>query len=367
MKLSRPSQVPSFRLDYHPELDGVRGISILLVLVHHLELPWAWQGGFLGVDVFFVLSGFLITSLLLQEWKQSGQISLKKFYLRRALRLFPALYLLMLLLCLYAFVFLDARRAFNIYESTLVTSLYASNWVLAFNYGYQLGPLAITWSLAIEEQFYLLWPTALTLIMRMKIGWRWLFGGLVLIILCIALHRRMMWQQGAALSRLYYATDTRADALLIGCLAALLISYGVWPASRGFGFLMRSLAAVAAALAVYQIITAAPREGRFFAGPYILFPLAVSQIITVLLLWPPKIALAVLKWWPLVWLGRVSYGLYLWHWAVHSVVYSGNEVRPSIIRITAMLILSLAAAALSFYFVEQPFLRWKNLYKPKAS
>ncbi|HMF58215.1 MAG TPA: acyltransferase [Pyrinomonadaceae bacterium] len=360
--LNNASRTHAFKLGYHPELDGLRGVSILLVLAHHLELWSQWHGGFLGVDIFFVLSGFLITSLLLQEWQWSGRISLKRFYIRRVLRLMPALYLLMLLLGLYAFIFLDAKHAVNIYYSILVTSLYASNWVLAFNYGYQLGPLAITWSLAIEEQFYLLWPSALTLALRLKLRERSIFFGLALIILLIVLHRSMLWQEGASISRVYYATDTRVDSILTGCLAGLLVAWNFWPKMKRLGFYMRCLAIIAAIFAIYQIITASPRDGQWFAGRYILFSLAIAQIITVILLWPPKIALMVLRWEPLAWVGRISYGLYLWHWAILSLIFPRDGSQPSIFQMMEMVVFSFTAATLSFYLVEKPFLRWKRRF-----
>ena len=122
-----PVATSGLKLGYRPELDGLRGISILLVYVHHLYHP-IMPGGFFGVDVFFVLSGFLITCLLVQEWEREGSISLKNFYIRRALRLMPAVFTLILVIGGFALIFLDKRRAIETYQGIWLTLSYASNW-----------------------------------------------------------------------------------------------------------------------------------------------------------------------------------------------------------------------------------------------
>lgn len=164
-------QALGFRLSYRPELDGLRGISILLVFVHHFYHP-VLPGGFLGVDIFFVLSGFLITSLLLQEWDSKGSINLRDFYIRRALRLMPALLALVLVLGVFAAFFLSGDGALLTYQGIWLTLSYVSNWLYAFHYVSPNNPLGITWSLAIEEQFYLLWPVILRFVLRSGISRR---------------------------------------------------------------------------------------------------------------------------------------------------------------------------------------------------
>src|SRR5688500_12397183 len=140
--------VAEFKLGHRPELDGLRGISIRLVLTLHLGFSFV-SGGFLGVDIFFVLSGFLITSLLVQESNSHGRISLKKFYIRRALRLMPAVFVFMIGTGVYALLFLGPEQASLTYQGILLTLSYVSNWVFAFSETVKVGPLGITWSLAI--------------------------------------------------------------------------------------------------------------------------------------------------------------------------------------------------------------------------
>src|SRR5688572_4557652 len=166
--------VEPFTLGYRPYLDGVRGVAILLVLVCHIpNLPL--QGGFIGVDLFFVLSGFLITSLLLEEWRATGNVSLGAFYARRALRLVPAL-----LLVLGAAVLLselrESRTAANAtWTSALMTLFYSANWFLAYG-AYPRKELSATWSLSVEEQFYLLWPLLLLVMLRLRCSRRTMAG-----------------------------------------------------------------------------------------------------------------------------------------------------------------------------------------------
>src|ERR1700682_626933 len=168
-----PAPGPEFRLGYRPELDGVRGISILLVLLLHFT-PKLMPGGYFGVDIFFVLSGFLITSLLLQEWARKNSISLKDFYIRRALRLGPGLAVYLLLVGAYACVFLDKGNARGMYLGIVLTLSYISNWVMAFKPDFLPGLLAITWSLAVEEQFYLVWPLILSLLLTNNPNRNWI-------------------------------------------------------------------------------------------------------------------------------------------------------------------------------------------------
>jgi len=359
---SGPTLAP--KLGYRPELDGLRGISILLVYIHHLYHP-LMPGGFFGVDVFFVLSGFLITSLLVQEQERKGSISLKDFYIRRALRLMPALITLILIIGGFALIFLDIRRKTATFQGILMALSYASNWFIAFGYFTANNPLGITWSLAIEEQFYLTWPLSLSLALRYKLGRRWILYILALAIVIIPLHRKMLAMHGANVLRLYYASDTRADTLLIGCLAGLLVSWNLLPYNRRVEICIKSLAAVAAVFLGYMVSTASPMGGMLYLhGGYTLVALSMGLILFVLVVWPPKVALSVLRFTPLVWIGRISYGLYLWHWPVRLFVYSKNGLPASVGQLLIVVVLSLSLTTLSYYFVEKPFLRWKKRFGP---
>jgi len=325
-------------------------------------------GGFLGVDVFFVLSGFLITSLLLQEWNRAGSIDLKNFYIRRALRLIPALVTLALVLGGLALIFLARRDASLTYEGIWLSLSYVSNWLYAFGFVSADNPLGITWSLAIEEQFYLFWPLVLVLFLKSSLRRRWLVYGLSLGIAVVVFHRAWLLHQGASINRVYYASDTRADALLIGCLAGVLISWDKLPRNREFEVFMKGLAAFALVFLAFMAIAANRNQLMLYQGfAYTLIAFAAAAILLVVLVWPPGPALSVLKFYPLVWVGRVSYGLYLWHWPVRWYIYRQKTLPTSMARLLAAVFLSFALTTLSYYLVEKRFLRWKRRFSLPAN
>ncbi|HEV7396161.1 MAG TPA: acyltransferase [Pyrinomonadaceae bacterium] len=349
---------PAFHLGYRPELDGIRGISILLVLGLHFT-PKLIPGGFLGVEVFFVLSGFLITSLLLQEWAGRGSISLKDFYLRRALRLGPALLFYLLALTAYAFFIMKGENAFEVYKGVLLTLSYVSNWVIALKPDFPISILAITWSLAVEEQFYLLWPLTLFLLLIKGARLHWIIVLLLTGIFVVIIHRLFLFYSGASFHRLYYATDTRADGLLWGCLLACLVSWNRLTTGRTKEWVLKSLALISMALLSYMVFTLKSSNPNLFKGEFSLATFAIAIILTVIVLWPASLAVLLLRFPPLVWIGRVSYGLYLWHWPVRGLVFRANT-NPSIARIAAAVALSFAITTFSYYVVERPFLMRKK-------
>src|SRR5258708_11466005 len=225
--LASTSSSPSGRV---AELDGVRGVSILLVLGLHFA-PALIPGGYVGVDIFFVFSGFLITSILLHEAERTGSISLKRFIVRRILRLCPALAVYLVALSAYAFLFLSKDNAAEIYLGVLLTLSYVSNWVIALKPHATLSILAITWSLAVEEQFYLIWPLLLSVLLKRKVERRWILILLVIAIVLVGIERAILWHTGSSIRRLYYATDTHADGLLLGCLIGCLVTWDLAPKS----------------------------------------------------------------------------------------------------------------------------------------
>lgn len=343
-----------------PELDGLRGIAILSVIIHHQLTPFSLRGGFLGVDLFFVLSGFLITSLLLGEFRRTASISLKNFYMRRLLRLGPALamYLAASLLVNYHTRLIDVTRQLKL---VALAVFYSTNWRMAFGWDTALDPTAIIWSLSIEEQFYLLWPLLLFGCLGFKVRQRIITGGLGLVIIAILVHRYQLWTGGADLTRLYYGTDTRADALLIGCLFAFPDPTAISLRTRNW----LKLASVAAMVCLVYLISTVDFSDQFlYRGGFTGIALLSGIVIFVAANSPPRILAAALRWRPLRWFGKISYGLYLWHWLVvrNTSFYSLGYWEP-----WAKLALAVGIAAASFYLVERRFTKLKSRFAGRSS
>ena len=337
-----------------PELDGLRGIAIISVVIHHQLTPFSLPGGFLGVDLFFVLSGFLITGLLLAEFDKTKTISLRRFYMRRVLRLGPALflYLLACILVAYHSQLIEISRQLKLIGFALI---YLTNWRMAFGWDPSLDPTAIIWSLSIEEQFYLVWPLLFCGCLALKLRRQSIIIGLAAVILAIMAHRYSLLNAGADLTRLYYGTDTRADALLMGCLLALLPSAdGVWTKR------WLNLAAILSAAALtYLIATASFSDQFLYRGGYTAVALLAGIVIMVAANSPPWILAITLRWRPLRWFGKISYGLYLWHWLV---VRSTSFYYLGYWEPWVRLALAIGIASASFYLFERPFNKLKSRF-----
>ncbi|MDX6709941.1 MAG: hypothetical protein QOH96_957 [Blastocatellia bacterium] len=345
-----------FRAQHVPALDGLRGLAILLVITHHQLIPLSLKGGFLGVDLFFVLSGFLITTLLLTEFDAAKTISLGNFYARRALRLGPALllYLLVCLIVTYHTQMLEWTHELKLVGIALV---YSTNWRIALGWDAALDPTAIIWSLSIEEQFYLLWPVLFFVCLLVKLKRTHIIAGLALAVISIMLHRYSLWHNGADLNRLYYGTDTRADAPLLGCLVALIPRWEL-SVSRKPYFQIGVFLAVLCLIGL--VLTSHFTDQFLYRGGYTAIAV-LSGVVT----WsaanePPRLLAACLEWYPLRWFGKISYGLYLWHWLLLKTVslyYWVGYWDP-----WARFVLALGVSALSFYVVERPFNRLKTRF-----
>jgi peptidoglycan/LPS O-acetylase OafA/YrhL len=317
------------RLGYVPAFDGLRGVAIALVVANHV----GWLGGgFLGVDIFFVLSGFLITTLLLEEWARDRAVSLRAFYVRRARRLLPALLALLAILGAVAAAYASSGASVApILTSIAACLFYAANiWRAA---GHELiAPLTPMWSLAEEEQFYLLWPPLLVLLLRRGVNLRRLAGGVAL-----AAVAAMLWRAHLGPgARSYFAPDTRSDPLLIGCLLAIVrhhIPRIPIPVAAVAG------AALAADLAVSSI------SGGFvnLFG----FPLAeISTAVLIAAALDGSPVARVLRFQPLVRLGVISYSLYVWQGFVFALVGGLPGVAVAVL-----------VAVVSYRYIERPFRR----------
>lgn len=355
-----------FRLGYRPELDGLRGLAILAVLIHHsAPLQPYIRGGFLGVDLFLVLSGFLITALLVQEHQRTGSINLKHFYIRRMLRLLPALAVVLAACWLFATFWVTPERAHVIKQAMLLTACYGANCYWCFPIG--LDILAHTWSLGLEEQFYLLWPFLLTLMLGLRLRRFTMLALVVLGILVAAALRFVLWQFGGPIG--FHAAKTslvtRGDSLLAGCLVALLASWSWLPRWRGW---WQFIGWSSAAALLVLCLRAREDAAYFFYGLYTAVAVAGAVLLASLLHAPRGLMQRFLRWPALVGMGRISYGVYLWHFplltfvppVVATLLPPGR--RALYLAFLLQIGLSFGIAALSFYWIEQPFLRLKERF-----
>jgi peptidoglycan/LPS O-acetylase OafA/YrhL len=350
---------------YQPALDGLRALSILAVLLYHDD--YLLPGGYLGVDVFFVLSGFLITSLLYEEYGRSGRVDLRAFYLRRALRLFPALGALLLPAIAFVLVFPRAPQTPGLRSGIISSSLYVANWVSA-RHPRLLGPFNHTWSLCVEEQFYLLWPLMLLGLLAATRGRRralpFVIGALALV---AAFWRYALAARGATAWRLYVGTDTRADSLLVGCAVAIAMANGDLPRLLGGARAVLWLA-IPGALWMARLLATTELEWPGYArGGYTAVAVATALVLMAVLTNPRAAATRLLAARPAVWLGRLSYSLYLWHMPVYTILRSDRPTFASLPLAVIRPLAALAVACLSYYVVELPFLRRKRALRAQAA
>lgn len=357
-----------------PGLDGLRAIAVLLVLVYHFW-PSALPGGMIGVDVFFVISGYLITALLLREGAYTGKIDIVSFWVRRLRRLIPAVSVLVLVMApLSLLVGGDILVGFG--RQLLGAFTYSSNWLsiaAGNNYFTQTSPELLTnfWSLAVEEQFYFFWSVALVLTCMLLRQW-WqralvpaalgLFSLLIAVILVAV---------GGNFARIYYGTDTHLYGLMLGVLLALLIPWSMYPPKDaclythvGYGNgawgLVRALTGWVSLLALVPLARVLTEHSPHILQPWglllgSLLGLGVLQALLPDTRSPLAVALRkVLSLAPLVWIGRRSYGIYLWHWPLavlaHYVFGPGYGMGVQV----ALLPLTFMIAGLSYMYVETP-------------
>jgi peptidoglycan/LPS O-acetylase OafA/YrhL len=334
-------------MSYQPRLDGIRALAVLAVVAFHTTglVP----GGWLGVDVFFVLSGYLITTLLLRERDGTGDNDLSRFYWRRVLRLGPAL-LITLVLAVPVLLAVDGAgtdRGYSAGATIVGVLFYAANWMQVAD-PTSLGPLTHTWSLAIEEQFYLLWPLALILAYhragRKAVGWAALvLVGLIIVGRGLAV---TVWANDS----LWFATPVRADGLLLGAAAA------------AFGWAPRSGRSATILLVVSVLgLGALVLTAQEFSSWMLTGGLTLVALLSLCLVLSANhtVYAAPLEWPWLVWVGRVSYGVYLYHYLVYYavsqwLVWHGAEA------MAARLVGTVTLVALSWFLVERPALRLKD-------
>lgn len=348
-----------------PAFDGLRAVAILAVMAYHVNLVNLLQGGYVGVDLFFVLSGFLITWLLITERDQTSTIRYSKFYARRALRLFPALVAMVVVVLLV--VVLDpgmAQYRHSMYLSLPFVVFYSSNWVIAFTSLSTLGILSVTWSLAVEEQYYLVWPVVLSALSRRmrRITIVWL---LVALAGAEVLAGAALNLSGASWLLPYFSTATHSDGLLVGSAVALWWSMQD-QSGPAVGLRRWSARLGSAGLAVLAIVVLAgtPPQSKWTFAWITTAVLASAAVIFDQLATPTSWRTRLFCGASLQWIGRRSYGLYLWH--VPVLAFLGTLAFPpahrNLDRFVLTFALTFPLAAFSYRVIELPFLRRKRRF-----
>ncbi|HEY5012857.1 MAG TPA: acyltransferase, partial [Acidimicrobiia bacterium] len=359
MDATGESAHPAPRLRYEPALDGLRGFAVLAVMGYHARVGWL-RGGFVGVDVFFVLSGYLITALLLAEHAQTGRIDTPAFWGRRARRLLPALLLLLLGVAGYvAFIAYSGDRG-AIRADAVASLLYVQNWHLAWSGTSYFAafkapsPLRHLWSLAIEEQFYVVWPVALLVLLRVARGRRWVLAASIAVgAAASALLMAALYRTGHDPSRVYYGTDTRAQELLVGASLAVVLSRAAGlPAV--VGRLLRWAGLPAAVAVVWVVTRAADSSTWLYRGGFLAVAVATAVVVATIVTGPAHELPRALGVAPLRATGRISYGLYLWHWPVYLVLDPDRTGLHDAGLLALRLAVTFAIAILSFVLVERP-------------
>ena len=382
-------------LSYLPGLDGMRALAVIAVLLYHAGLAWV-PGGFLGVEVFFVISGYLITALLLAEWRQTGSIDLKAFWLRRARRLLPALYLLLVGTLSFAVLFLPEEVA-RLRDDVVAALAYVTNWLLIFSresYFEAAGRPSLLqhlWSLAVEEQFYIIWPLLLTaglVFLPRRYRLPAVLGGAVVSAALMA----VLYQPDTDPSRIYYGTDTRAAGLLFGAALAFVwapelirVSARYDPGDRHrplqrarrhvrhrLGWtvprLLDLVGLAALGMLVWFCLSLDEFRPFIYQGGFALVAVVTTLLILIVVHPRAQVGANVLGWGPLRWAGQRSYSIYLWHWPVFVVTRPQLDVPLEGVPLFLLrMVVTFVLADLSYRFVETPIRRgalersWRSL------
>lgn len=351
----------TFNHRYIPGLDGIRALAVLAVIAYHFSFSWA-RGGFLGVDIFFVLSGYLITSSILPMEGNKLTVRLRQFWIRRFRRLVPAAYVMIITTFVWV-MFFNKELLHTLRGDAISSIFYSSNWWFIFHelsYFDSFGspsPLKNLWSLAIEEQFYFIWPILLIIGLylfkkRSKLSIFVFFGAI-----CSALLMGILYEPGTDPSRIYYGTDTRSFELLIGCWLAL-----IWPMNK---LSAKNLSAkdiknlniigmISFSIFILSIYFVDEFQALLYRGGMFLFCINAAILIACVC-HPGSFLGKLLSLKPLCWIGSRSYGIYLWHYPIMVLGTPVHEIgNPVYWRVGLQLVLILIIAELSYRFIEVP-------------
>lgn len=363
-----------FSLGYRPQLDGIRAVAVVAVMLFHASIGFNERGkllpgGYLGVDVFFALSGFLITTILAQEWLRRRHIDFGAFYARRALRLLPAIVLVVVVVLVLAQVVLTADAAHFARRQSLWTLFYGQNWHAVISPAAFPGYLDHAWSLSVEEQFYVLWPLVLWGVLSLR---RSVNTTLVIVLAGASVSAIAMAVIGESDPlHAFYGTDARVQTLLLGAALGLAAVFGRlptgeqrWTARAGW---------VGAGALVVAFVTYDNTSTFNTRGGLTLVAIAATALVFGVVCAPHTLLGRMLGSPVPVAVGRISYGLYLWHYPVFlaftrddtglTVWATGLSFWP---LLAVRLVLTFALAAASFAIVERPFLRIKRRFERLA-
>lgn len=351
------------KLAHEPALDGLRGVAVLAVVLYHLSVsPFAgptrgWlPGGFLGVDLFFVLSGFLITTLLLIDHVHRGSAISGRFWARRARRLLPALLVLLVIAAAYAVFVAKPWQLESIRRMGLASLLYVSNWYTIFGHP-TTTPLSHTWSLSIEEQWYIVWPFLLAALIVLVRARRQALLVAILGLSAASFVAMAVLFEGDGWSRAYHGTETRASELLVGAALALLLLGRSRSRARSAGWAIDIVGVGGLGLLTWLALTATPFDPWMYRFGFLVIALAGAALVTAATHPASRVVRPVLAWRPLAAVGLISYGLYLYHVPVIKWL-SPPQVGLDGWGLVALRVAVMFALAVGSYFlVEMPVRR----------
>jgi peptidoglycan/LPS O-acetylase OafA/YrhL len=379
---ARPSATGKERIT---ALDGIRAFALLIIMGYHFGLGWL-SGGFFSLDIFYVLSGYLITGLLLGEYRRRDRIKLSNFWLRRARRLLPALLIVLVAVTLMVRFAEPAGLYPDFRMSALSALFYFSNWwQIAVSGSYfvatgPLSPLTHTWSLAVEEQFYLVWPFVVLAVMGLARtfarGIRALLALSLVGAVASAVEMALLYNPSSSTNttRIYFGTDTHAQSILVGAVLACALTMiqmrrgeeGMDPAARtplARGVLVVSGVAGLAALVVLSSVLDGS-SSLAYRGGFALCAASAAAVITAVVCVPGGPLAQVLSWRPLVWVGTVSYGAYLWHYPIFIYLDGARTGLQGLSLLAVRSAATFGLAAASFYLVERPVIEgtfWRSI------
>jgi peptidoglycan/LPS O-acetylase OafA/YrhL len=360
------SPTPRFRLGNRPPLTGFRAVALSTVLVYHSNFK-TWPGSWIAIQMFFVLSGFLITAMLAGEGDRNGRVSLKGFYARRAARLLPPLVLSIALLAIYVSFVHVADASQRVWGDSAAAMFYYADYRQAFGHAPFFGYFAQTWSLSVEEQFYVIW--SVLLVLSVKLHRRWLAYGFAVGGFLLSTGDRL-WLiyraphfNDAVFTRVYYAFDTRSDAIFFGCILGLLATDGFLSGWRRWSARVLAVGAtVSIAFMIWILYNAPLFQEKMVVWWIPATTLASAVIIVYFVICPRGIGSRLMGWAPFVFLGDLTYTLYLVHFPVYLALQPGSDGThwsywpTEVVRLAIIFAIAIA----SWFLIEKPLTGWRQ-------